>query len=507
MKPISEKFCQFEINEYCRDSKSYLEDIQKWKDNLEANATETLYLVAADVQSLYPSIPRNLVREGVDRALRTCSDYSPTIREILVKITMFCLENVVIQNDTRFYHQTKGIITGDNNSVSIANITLHYLLLPISNLLNKTIIFKRYIDDIMWISKSEELTNSIQSELVDTFDKNELKLVIRKINTTEDNKTLEFLDVNHIICNSSQGGFFTSNFVKPTAVNRVFLNGSSYHPRSIFKSIIFSESIRLRRLNELDENYRTAIDELEEKCYKSGFQKDLVKDMIKLTRDWKDRFSPPSKPNIRKEERYVWATHFPRLLKLSKKERSLKPAAMVTYKRPTTLGGLLTSYRSLAHDVPKDKNGSSPCGHCKLCGHYGGKNMVKTSSEILGPSGTSHNIQKKLTCKDYGIYVASCTKCQAQYVGQTVTSFSKRWNAHRLAWHNNVTKEDDRAALKIHHKKYHPDAKDDDLADVFDVTFVDRPDNPKNLDVLESNWISLLEAQININKTVLPKYR
>ena len=135
------------------------------------------------------------------------------------------------------------------------------------------------------------------------------------------------------------------------------------------------------------------------------------------------------------------------------------------------------------------------------------KNTVNESEKILGPYGVEYKIYKQLTCKDYGIYVASCRKCPAQYVGQTVTSFSTRWNGHRSAWNNNISKEDDRAALKIHFRKEHPPAKDDDLANAFTVTFVDKPDNPKNLDRLESNWISRLEAKININKTMLPKYR
>jgi hypothetical protein len=400
----------------------------------------------------------------------------------------------------------KGIITGDNDSVSLAKITLHHILLPIEEILNKTILFRRFIDDIIWISRSKKLTETIQENLMKTFDNNGLKLVFRSINTEEEGKSLEFLDVNHIICKNTRGGFYTKNFVKPTSTDRLFLNGLSHHPRSVFKSIVFSESTRMRRLNERDEDYRMAIEKLEDKCIKSGFDKNLVKDMVNLTKQWKDRFSPPIVSKPKSESRLVWTTQFPKLLKLTNKEKNLNQKAMVSYKRPMTLAAHITNYRKVAHEITSAK-GSQPCNHCALCGMYGGKAMVSKTEFIQSNSGKVFPINCQLTCKDLGIYVATCRLCASQYVGQTAKSFSDRWSQHRSIWKNGCSDFDDRAALRIHYAKNHPKADCINIADAFEVTFVDRPNNPKNLDVLESSWISRLCASININKTPLPKYR
>ena len=508
LNPISIKYCQYKIDEYCKDSKSYLEAIHRWKGTPEAQIAEDLFLVAADVQTLYPSIKREHVRSGIDHALTTCTDYNETIRQTLVELTMFCLENVVVQNGSKFYHQSQGIITGDNNSVSIANITLHYILLPTADILNKAVIFKRYIDDIMWISSTEVLTEHIEEELRTTFERNGLKLLFRRISASKPGEALEFLDVEHRICDKSTGGFYTTNFIKPTAVDRVFLNGHSHHPRSIFKSVIFSESTRLRRLNERDDQYMSAIEALEDKCYRSGFNKSLVKDMITITKEWKDRFSPPKSHKREGSLKTVWATYFPKLLRLSEKERSLNPTAMVTYRRPGTLASSLTNYKTLAHTSRTERQGfSNTCGRCKLCGKYGGKNMVETTSNITSQSGQKFRLQHHLSCKDFGIYVASCRKCPAQYVGQTINPFSTRWNNHRSAWKGEHTDEDDGVALKIHYSKHHQQTSGLSLADAFTVTFVDKPRDPKNLDQLESAWISRLRASINIKKTVFPMFR
>jgi len=46
---------------------------------------------------------------------------------------------------------------------------------------------------------------------------------------------------------------------------------------------------------------------------------------------------------------------------------------MITYKRPTTAGQLLTNYRSLAHREAlnqQQRGCSGPCGHCALCGKF-----------------------------------------------------------------------------------------------------------------------------------------
>ena len=110
-----------------------------------------LYIVARDVKSLYPSIPRFLVEKALTFALTYHSLFTQAVVDILVNLAMFCLHNAIIQHKQNFYTQKIGVITGDNHSVSLANITLHYVILPISDILNKSISFKRFIDDIIWL--------------------------------------------------------------------------------------------------------------------------------------------------------------------------------------------------------------------------------------------------------------------------------------------------------------------------------------------------------------------
>ena len=303
----------------------------------------------------------------------------------------------------------------------------------------------------------------------------------------------------------SPGGFYTTDYSKPTAINRTFLNGQSYHPSSVFKSIIFSESIRLRRLNEKQENYSAAIERLRTKCLKSNFNRKLVRNMINITQSWTNRFSPSETKH--RERKTVWASSFPDLLKLSAKEKTLNPKASITYKRPQTISQHLTKYKTIAHRSNSVEEGASkPCGRCSLCGNHGNSiNMVNSTKEISTTKGKSFHLSKALTCADWGIYAATCTICNQIYVGQTSNPFSNRWSQHRSVWKGGSTDKGDSAALRLHYHQRHNGEKHRAITSAFTVTFIHQPEKMQHLDYAESVWINRLEANININKTILPR--
>ena len=121
--------------------------------------------------------------------------------------------------------------------------------------------------------------------------------------------------------------------------------------------------------------------------------------------------------------------------------------------------------------------------------------------------GQIYKLRQKLNCRDSGIYAATCTKCNEQYVGQTCTSFTKRWDEHRSKWRKKIIQDGDKAALLTHYNKKHNADLSIDLDKAFRVTFVEKANDFKFLDILESRWINRLNAKINICNTVLPKYR
>ena len=89
------------------------------------------------------------------------------------------LNNVVTQYGDQLYIQKNGIITGDNHSVSLANIAVHYILQAIADVLNEAELFRRFIDDIIWISVSEISNERIRQALTSAFENSGLELTFR----------------------------------------------------------------------------------------------------------------------------------------------------------------------------------------------------------------------------------------------------------------------------------------------------------------------------------------
>ena len=134
----------------------------------------------------------------------------------------------------------------------------------------------------------------------------------------------------------------------------MILNGNCYHPLCIFKSIVFGESVRLRRLHQRNELYLKDLERLNKKCIDSYFNKKVVEKIINLAKTWTDRFGPkPLNKNKTTDPMLIWASAFSNLLQLTAKEKSLVQATVV-YKRPPTLAIMLTNYKKVAHSTTEN---------------------------------------------------------------------------------------------------------------------------------------------------------
>ena len=63
-----------------------------------------------------------------------------------------------------------GIITGDNNSVIIANVALHFIMIRVPHI-SKILLLGRFIDDIIFIAKNNEISKEIIKNLKQGFEK------------------------------------------------------------------------------------------------------------------------------------------------------------------------------------------------------------------------------------------------------------------------------------------------------------------------------------------------
>ena len=528
LNPISVDYCKHGINEYCKDSSHYIEELRSWKYNGQDDE-QNFIITAADVRALYPNIPRSLIKMALKDALDQFSYFSEEGKHLICELTKFCLNNVIIKFQDNFYEQSQGIVTGENNSVSLANIALHYVMKNTTEIKSNTCLLKRYIDDILYITNTEEKSELVKNDLKKQFGKYGLMLTFREMRTKNKDEQVEFLDVLHKSDAGREKNFVVSDFVKPTAKDATFLNGKSFHPAHIFKGIVLGEGHRLRRLNESNEGYQNSLERLKKKCITSHFKMHTITEafekVLNLPNEWtknRNEEKVKNKPATKKDF-IPWATSLGSIIKIPKKTKQLVPKAKRIYKRPQTLGGMLTKYKALANDTYTEDVGSNKCGSCGLCGNHGKlKNMVKETTEVQRMDGKVIKLKQNLNCRDYGVYAAQCMCCGDFYVGQTITSFHERWNGHRKTWKENFKKktreasrskntsnQSDENALFHHYQKKHPNkitAENNQLASWYNVAFIEKPSKVK-LDAAEGFWVSKLNAGVNIARTIIPKFK
>ena len=99
----------------------------------------------SDVKSLYASLMKELIKLAIEDALTICSQLSLNGQQILTKVVMFYLDSTLIKFQNQLFMQKTGIVTGENNSVTIANIALHYIIKNTPILTERPSIFRRFI--------------------------------------------------------------------------------------------------------------------------------------------------------------------------------------------------------------------------------------------------------------------------------------------------------------------------------------------------------------------------
>ena len=110
------------------------------------------------------------------------------------------------------------------------------------------------------ISSGFRSENNKQSVSNITWKKDfDLDLDFRQASTTDIGGKVEFFDVCHHFTDSSIFGLVTKDHIKPSARDMCFLNGASHHPQPTFKSIVHSEAIHLRRLNEKQSDFNESL--------------------------------------------------------------------------------------------------------------------------------------------------------------------------------------------------------------------------------------------------------
>ena len=143
-----------------------------------------------DITSLYTNIDNIAARRCVIKLLQTnCKSinlYNLKICDIEQLLNAYLSCNIFKCNNT-YYRQTRGLAMGNHLAPILAIAYTDYI--ENSTFLNDVILYKRYIDDIIVITKSKETLNSVYDSL------NAIDPRIKFTRETTEDGRLPFFDV------------------------------------------------------------------------------------------------------------------------------------------------------------------------------------------------------------------------------------------------------------------------------------------------------------------------
>ena len=203
----------------------------------------TCSLLAADVESLYPSIDINKGLDALDDALRNSGKDNQT-RQLIIMLTRWVLLNNITEFNGKLYIQIRGTAMGTPCAVVFACIFMGQIENKAWSTLGRLDIYPllnyRFIDDLLIIANTTEDAQTI----LDTF--NDIDPLI-KLTGNVSSDTSNFLDLT--LYKGSRFNythrFDLDVYQKPSNLF-LFLPPSSSHPEHVFKGWIQGYLGRLR---------------------------------------------------------------------------------------------------------------------------------------------------------------------------------------------------------------------------------------------------------------------
>ena len=218
-------------------SSAQLQDLLEGWQVTEVAATMVTY----DIKNLYPSVQRDHFLTTFAKRVRRHWNAKPQYALFVIKLTEFVLACQHVQFQQKLWKVDKGLPTGLQASVVLANLYLAELDDIISQQCTELIFWKRYIDDAFALLRSnatETCRLSLNSWHPDI-----------QWEVSDHGTQVAFLDLDIQL---RYGRFLFQTFRKPRNAY-LYIPRISCHPEGVFKALIIGEAQRLFRHNRQDQ--------------------------------------------------------------------------------------------------------------------------------------------------------------------------------------------------------------------------------------------------------------
>ena len=249
---------------------------------------------------------------------------------------------------------------------------------------------------------------------------------------------------------------------------------------------------RLGRLCSQNEDYEAALRGLKERCVNTGYNMDMVGNIMKNAGDIPREIKKRRAKEISDVCKIRWVTmaHSNAENEIEQFVKNINSALrnqhimfeLIKTTAPT-LGKLLFNNNNSKDLMELSKTCRS---RCQVCVNGSRKDETKVTGSA---NGESYSIDGKTTCRNSGIYMVTC-KCNEQYIGKTTVQFNRRFNEH-------LTK-----ATSV---KEHLDACDTTpSAEDVNIQYLENVWNRGKYALSEREflWNKRLKGSINVQKTI-----
>ena len=262
-----------------RDSKQLIQELASL-DLSKRDFTskgKKLYLMTADVVSLYPNIDTDKGIEAIDAELKHAGVIFQE-RKLIKEFLKITLKSNYVEALGGIYRQINGTAMGTPVAPPYANLYLYHLEKNIVDKWKKKqclLYYKRYIDDICIIFHGRSIEMSkFQHELGNMDEK-------IKLTWSSSFHSIDFLDLTifrHPRFKETKK--FDTKVFQKTLNRYLYLPAHSYHTKSMKRGFIKGEAIRYARCCSMEKDYDSLITLLTHRLTLRGYSLKFIRDSL-----------------------------------------------------------------------------------------------------------------------------------------------------------------------------------------------------------------------------------
>lgn len=428
------EFIDYYLNPLSTTHPSYLKDTYDFIEKIKhLDIPENSLLFTIDIDSLYTNIDITEGIRAVANIFQKYRDKGRPDKEILELLEINLTRND-FEFDGEFYLQIKGTAMGKKFAPAYANIFMaEWEASALGTCSKKPLYYFRFLDDIwgVWTHSRGEF-----QVFLDTLNTHNPSI---RIKSTTSQSSVDFLDTT-----TYKGEHYKEThrleikvYFKDTDTHAL-LHKTSFHPKHTYAGIVKSQLLRFSRICSRQEDFMRATKLLFSALSSRGYSRSFLRRQLKTFKQRKPTSLSSMVPFV--------STYSPSTVKLV---RAIKR----NFHQFLESSEHLQDHRIIAA-FRKNKNLQDILVRAKVPPLSDAR--AKPQHQIFQQPEWLQNKQNKRIFKPLCqgslqskncVYVIQCSKCQAQYVGETGNTLATRFIQHRY----NITKHKDTDTYLVQH--------------------------------------------------------